>query len=144
MVAIDDLEVKGDAIKDQTDKLAGVAPVTGQTTANWNSGVGTSGETGADLVAIGSHGVRYKLHSFLINISALAAGATVTVRLFMQVDGAERKVYQQTFTKGTDPDGLWIVNGAVGIHEALRCESHSNNAADDGKAIDYDYMLEEM
>jgi len=53
-------------------------------------------------------------------------------------------VYEQSFTGGTDPDGLWIINGTVGIHEALRVEVESNNAADNGLAVNYDYMLEAM
>lgn len=110
--------------------------------ANWNSGVATSGNPGADLASIGANDTKNKLHSLLVNISALTAGATVRVRLFMQVNGVESQVYNQTFIKGTDPDGLWIVNGTVGIHEALRAELHSDNPADDSKAVDYDYMLE--
>jgi hypothetical protein len=66
------------------------------------------------------------------------------LNLFMKVNGAERKVYHQSFTKGTDPDGLWIVNGTVGIHDVLRVELESNNAADNGKAVDYNYIVEVM
>lgn len=125
-------------------KLAGETPVTGAATANWQSGTGTSGETGADLVTIGANDTSYKLHSLSINISALTAGATITVKLFKQVHGTERKVYDTSFLQGTDPDGLWIVNGTVGLHEALRVEVQSNNAGDNGLAVDYDYMLEAM
>jgi len=139
--ATDSLEAIVDNI---LSKLAGEAPVSNSVTANWQSGTGTSGETGADLVTIGAHDTKYKLHSLLVNISALTVGATITVKLFMQVHGTERKVYNQSFTKGTDPDGLWIVNGTVGIHEALRVEVQSNNAGDNGLAIDYDYTLEAM
>jgi len=110
--------------------------------ANWNSGVATSGNPGADLVSIGANDTKNKLHSLLLNISSLTGGATVRVRLFMEVNSVESQVYNQTFIKGTDPDGLWIVNGTVGIHEVLRAELHSDNPADDGKAVDYDYMLE--
>jgi len=62
----------------------------------------------------------------------------------MQVNGTERKVYQEDFNKGTDPDGCWIVNGTVGIHEAIRVEAQSNRAVDNGVALHYDYMLEAM
>ena len=133
-----------DAAEAKLDKLAGETPITGSVTANWQSGTGTSGETGADLVSLGANDTRYKLHSLLVNISALTLGATITVKLFMQVHGTERKVYSQNFTQGTDPDGLWIVNGTVGIHEALRVEVQSDNAGDNGLAVDYDYMLESM
>jgi hypothetical protein len=71
-------------------------------------------------------------------------GNTITVRLYMQVNGVERKVYDQTFDATSDPPGVWVVNGTVGIHEVLRVTLQSNNAADNGQAVDYDYSLEEM
>jgi len=117
-------------------------PYVGCATANWNSGTATSGNPGAELVTIGADDTEYKLHSLVVGISSLTDGATVRVRLFMEVNGVEQEVYNQTFLKGTDPNGLWIVNGTVGIHEVLRVELHNDNAADDGKAVSYDYMLE--
>ena len=95
-------------------------------------------------MTIGADDTKKKLHSLLLSIHNFALGGKVTVKLFMQVNGTERKVYQEDFNKGTDPDGLWVVNGTVGIHEALRVELQSNRAADNGVAIDYDYMLEAM
>jgi len=62
----------------------------------------------------------------------------------MKVKGTERKVYEQAFNAATDPPGLWIVNGTVAIHEALRVTLQSNEAADNGQAVDYDFMLEAM
>ena len=141
---LDALKALIDAVEAKLNKLAGETPVTGSVTGNWYSGTATSGETGADLVTIGSNNTRKKLHSLLINISLLQVVAKVTVKLFMQVNGTERKVYQEEFTKGTEPDGLWIVNGTVGIHEVLRVEVTSNKTADNGAAIGYDYMLEAM
>ena len=131
-------------LKEQINKLAGLAPESDSVTGNWQSGTGTSGEAGVDLVTIGASGSRYKLHSLLVNISALTPGATINAKLFMAINGAERKVYDQAFTPGTDPDGLWIVNGTLAIHEALRVEVESDNAGDNGLAIDYDYMMEAM
>jgi len=125
-------------------RLRGETPGAGATIANWQSGEGTSEETGADLGTIGAADTKYKLHSLLVNISALTEGAAITVKLFMQVNGTERKVYSQEFIQGEDPDGLWIVNGTIGIHEVLRIEVQSNNAGDNDKAIDYNYLLEEM
>jgi len=125
-------------------RLRGEAPVSGSVTADWQSATGTSGEIGADLVTIGTSNTKYKLHSLMVNISALTDGAIIVLKLFTKVNGSERKVYHQSFTKGTDPDGLWIVNGTVGIHQGLRVELYSNNAADNGKYVEYDYMLEVM
>ena len=132
------------AIKTQTDKLAGATPVSDSVTANWQSGTATSGESGADLVTIGANDTKNKVHSLLVSIHNLTVGATVMVKMFQQVKGTERKVYEQPYVVGTDPDGLWIVDASVGIHEVTRVEVQSNNETDNGLAIDYDYFLEVM
>jgi len=146
------------AIKTQTDKLAGETPVEGTVTANWNTSTGTSGEAGEDLLggasaegAIGAAATRYKLHSLLLDVNALTDGAKIHVKLFMKVNGNERKVYDQEFTVPTTaagetppPDtlGLWIVNGTVGIHDELRVEVYSDT--NESVAIAFTYMLEAM
>lgn len=130
----DELEAKFDGIKNQTDKLAGQAPATGSATQDWQVAE-------FDVVSIGANNTKYKLHSLLLSIHNLV-GTAITVRLYTQVNGIERKVYEQAFDATTDPPGLWIVNGTVGIHEVLRVTLQSNNAADNGQAVDYDYMLE--
>jgi len=133
---IDALEAKGDTVKAQTDKLAGESPVTGSTTANWNAAE-------ADVVSIGTHDTKYKVHSLLLSIHNLI-GSVITVRLYKRVNGVERKVYEQSFNAATDPPGLWVINGTLGIHEALRVTLQSNDATDNGKSVDYDCMLEAM
>ncbi len=135
------------AVKTQTDKLAGAAPGVGSTTANWNTSTGTSGETGEDLVTIGANDVKNKVHSLVLDISALTNGSVVTVKMFQQVNGVEKKVYSEGFVKqaqaqGSEPDGLWIIAGTVGIHEALRVEVYSST--NESVAIGYDVMLEAM
>ncbi|MBA7545909.1 hypothetical protein ES705_38289 [subsurface metagenome] len=129
--------------------MAGEDPVSGATAAyDWNTaGGGTSTEGGGDVVTIGADDTKYKLHSLLLDVSALSDGAEIHVKLFMQVNGNEKKVYDQTFivptgTTPPDTDGLWIVNGSVAIHEALRVEVYSDTV--EAVAIGYDYMLEVM
>ena len=141
---LDALKALIDAVEGKLDKLAGETPTSGSVTANWQSGMATSGETGADVVTFGANDTRKKLHSLLLSIHNFASGGKVTIKLFMQVNGTERKVYQEDFNKGNDPDGCWVVNGTVGIHEAVRVEAQSNRAADNGVALHYDYMLEAM
>lgn len=141
---LDALKVLLDSIQVKLDKLAGEAPLSGSVAGNWNSGVAASGETGANVVTIGANDTKKKLHSLILSIHNFQSGGKVTVKLFTQVKGIERKVYQEDFNKGTDPDGLWVVNGTVGIHEAVRVEVQSNRAVDNGVAIDYDCMLEAM
>lgn len=113
----------------------GLPPVTGSTPGNWQAAE-------ANIVQIGAANTKYKLHSLLLDINALVG--TVTIRMYQQVVGVERRVYQQNFTVAADGPGLWIVNGTVGIHEVLRVTAQSDNAGDNGQAIGYDYLLEAM
>jgi hypothetical protein len=133
---LDALGIKLDDIDIQTDKLTGQSPVIGSKTWDWQLAE-------SEVVSIGASGTRYKLHSLLLSIHNLM-GTTVTVRLYIRVNGTERKVYEQSFDTSADPPGLWVVNGTVGIHEVLRVTLESNNAADNGQAVDYDYLLEAM
>jgi len=136
LAELDQLGVTSDAIKTATDKLAGEAPGTGSTTADWQTAE-------SDVISLGADGTRHKLHSLLLSIHNLV-GTVITVRLYTKVKGVERKVYEQAFDATTDPPGLWIVNGTVGIHDILRVTLQSNNAADNGQVVDYDHMLEAM
>ncbi len=117
-------------------KSQGGTPVTGSATGNWQAGE-------ADVVSIGAEGVRNKIHDLTISIHNLV-GTIITVRLYKKVNGVERKCYEQSFDAAVDPPGLPIINGTWGIHGILRATLQSNNAADDGKELDYDCMLEAM
>jgi len=123
-------------IESQTDKLTGEAPVTGSATQNWQTAE-------AEVVSIGAVNTRYKVHDLSLNISALA-GTAITVRLYKKINGVERKVYEQVFNINTDPPGLPIINGTWSIHDVLKVTLQSNRTADNGIAVDYDYMLEAM
>jgi hypothetical protein len=115
---------------------ADVEPTTGNATADWNTAE-------SEVVTIGAADTLYRLHSLLVSIYNLA-GTVITVRLYMAINGTERKVYEQTFNAATDPPGLWLVNGTIGIHQVLRVTVESNDVADNGKEVDYDYLLEAM
>jgi hypothetical protein len=132
----DDLESRANDIKSQTDKLAGETPGEGTTTADWQTAE-------ADVVSIGASGVRNKIHDLTVSIHNLV-GTQVTAKLYKTVNGIERKVYEQRFDTTIDPPGLPIVNGSWAIHGVLRVTLQSNDAADNGKAVDYDFMLEAM
>ncbi len=123
-------------IESQTDKLAGVAPVTGAATQNWQTAE-------ADVVSIGAGNTRNKVHDLSLSVSNLV-GTVITVRLYKKVNGVERKVYEQAFNAATDPPGLPVINGTWATHDIIRVTLQSNNAADNGKAVDYDYLLEAM
>ncbi|QBX63324.1 hypothetical protein [Dehalococcoides mccartyi] len=134
--AVAALEAKLDAVKIQTDKLAGQSPVEGSANHDWQVA-----ET--DVVSIGAVGIRNKIHDLTLSIHNLA-GTQIAVRLYKAVDGIERKVYEQVFDASADSSGLPVINGSWAIHNILRVTLQSNNAADNGKNVDYDYMLEEM
>jgi hypothetical protein len=123
-------------IKTQTDKLAGAAPVTGSVTQDWQTAE-------ADVVSIGEAGVSNKVQDLSLNISNLV-GALIIVRLYKNINGVERKVYEQSFNAATDPPGLPIINGTWATHDVIRVSLQSDNAADNGQAVDYDFMLEAM
>jgi len=76
----------------------------------------------------------------LLNIANLANGAVVTVRLFHSINDIEKKVHQQSFTRGIDPDGLWIIGGVMAISGTLRCELKSDNLADTAKSIAWEWV----
>ncbi len=130
------LNTKADAIKARTDNLAGEIPLQGEITADWQT-------VETDVVSIGTAGVRRKIHDLTLSIHNLV-GTQIRIRLYKKVNSAERKVYDQVFDATADPAGLPVINGTWGIHDVLRVTLQSNNAADNGKAVDYDCMLEEM
>jgi hypothetical protein len=124
------------AVKAQTDKLAGETPGTGWVNRDWQIAE-------SEVARVGAAGIKNKLQSLLVSIHNLA-GTVITTRLYMNINGVERKVYEQAFNATTDPPGLWIVNGTLAIHDVLRVTLQSNEVADNGKAVDFDYLLEAM
>jgi hypothetical protein len=123
-------------IKTQTEKLAGAAPVTGSTTQDWQTAE-------ADVVSIGEAGVSNKVQDLSLNISNLV-GTLIIVRLYKNINGVERKLYEQSFNAATDPPGLPIINGTWATHDVIRVSLQSDNAADNGQPVDYDCLLEAM
>lgn len=130
------LHGKADDIRSQTDRLAGETPGQGSITADWQVAE-------ADVVSVGATDTSYKIHDLTLGVHNLV-GSQVTVRLYKGINGTERKVYEQNFDATSDPPGLPVINGTWAIHGVLRVTLQSNNAADNGKAVDYDFMLEAM
>ena len=69
-------------------------------------------------------------------LSKVVGEATATLQSLLK--------QQAAFDAIADPPGLWVINGTVGIHEGLRATLQSNDAADNGQSVDFDYMLEVM
>ena len=122
-------------IKDQTDKLAGLAPVAGSATQDWQTAE-------ADVVSIGEAGVSNKVQDLSLNISNLVG--VLIIRLYKNVNGVERKLYEQSFNAAAEPPGLPIINGTWATHDVIRVSLQSDNAADNGQAVDYNCLLEAM
>ena len=122
-------------IKDQTDKLAGLAPVTGSATQDWQTAE-------ADVVSVGEAGVSNKIQDLSLNVSNLVG--VLIIRLYKNVNGVERKLYEQSFNAAAEPPGLPIINGTWATHDVIRVSLQSDNAADNGQAVDYDCLLEAM
>ncbi len=117
-------------------KSEGMTPVSNWVEGNW-------GDDEQEVVTIGAAGFKCKVQSLLLSIRNLV-GTSITVRMYLVVNGEEDKVYEQSFDPSSDPPGLWIINGTVGIHEALRVTLQSNSEDDSGEAVGYDYLLEAM
>lgn len=136
---ISSVELDVALIKTQTAKLAGVAPGVGAVSKNWQAAE-------QDLVSIGADNVKNKLHLLVVGIQNLAGN--IAIRLYMQVNGVERRIYPipagTTFSAAADAPAIPVVDGTMGIHEVLRVTVQSDNAADNGQSVDYDYLLEAM
>jgi hypothetical protein len=103
---------------------------------NLNGGTASSGNPGADVLTIPAEG-RIEILCAVISIRNCAGGASITIRAYTDVNGVEDEIYNQTFTKGTDPDGVLVVNGNFGANEPVRLEMHSDNGADTGVDVPY-------
>ena len=116
----------------------GLPPATGSIAQNWQAAE-------ADVFSFGAANTKYKCHLAAVSMHNLI-GNVIRIRAYRQVVGVERKFYDQTFdmAAGTDVVAVDVINGTVGIHEVIRITLLSNNAADNGQAVDYEYMLERM
>lgn len=120
--------------------------VSSTTTANWNSGVAASGNPGADLWTHGSVGQWWRLQEayLLIFPGIWNVGATITVRAYEIMMGGEREVLNDGWlADGTDGELAFIFWWAMGldIYGPVRVEVFSDQAADDGVAVPYEYRF---
>jgi len=116
--------------------------VDGSVTANWNSGVATSGLAGADLFSIGRAGQWYLLNQGCVLVAGFNVAATITIREYGWVMGAERLLYTDTYTFADDIVffSIWLDMEMYGIY---RVEIHSDQATDDGLTVPYEYRIKD-
>ena len=123
----------------QLGKLHGQTPVQGTITQNWNTAEAT-------VCIIGAAGTRYKVQSAITDISALVGN--ITFRMYITVNGVLRQIFPpvlaSTVISGTNCAGIALINGTFGIANALQITAQSDNIADNGKAIGFEYFLEAM
>ena len=105
----------------------------GSTTHNWQVAEQT-------VTTIGGIGATNKIHSLLLDISTLTGN--ITVRLYHNINGVQRQTYSQVFSVAADGPGLWIINGTLAIHGLLVVSAQSDDAADNGRAIGWEYLIE--
>lgn len=116
--------------------------VTASTVGNWNSGVGTSGQPGADLFTLGHAGQWWKLTEAYLLLAAFNAAATVTVRAYETLIGAEREVLNDDWVVAVDGEIAYIFwFWDLHMFGPVRVEVYSDQAADDGLAAPYEYRF---
>jgi len=115
--------------------------VPGTTTANWNSGVATSGQPGADVITIGGPGKWYRLNQFIIIMTGFSALATVYTREYLDVAGVNRLILVDDY--GPPPPVLAFMSWwfDAEFYGPYRVEVYSDQAADDGLAVPYEYRI---
>jgi hypothetical protein len=116
--------------------------VPGEVTANWNSGVATSGLAGADLFTVGSVGQWFRLTEAFLVLAGFDLAATVTIRVFLTIAGAERMMPEDDWEPAFDGDLAYILwFWEIQIYGVLRIEVYSDQAADDGHTAEFEYRV---
>jgi len=114
--------------------------VPGTVTANWNSGVATSGKPGADLFTAGGVGQWFRLTEAYLILTGFNPAATVTVRAYLTIAGEEREIGDEEWEVAVDgPLAYLFWFWELEIYGPLRFEVHSDQAADDGFTATYEY-----
>ena len=120
------------------------AIVPGTIVRNWNSGIATSGNAGGDLFTLGTVGQWWRLQEAYLRIDAFNIAATVTIRAYEILMGAEREIMNDDWVVALDGDIAFIIwFWEIEMYGPLRIEVFSNVAADDGLAAPYEYRTKE-
>lgn len=116
--------------------------VIGATTANWNSGAAPSGAAGATLATMGAPGQWYRLNQFTVITAGFNIAATVYIRGYMDVAGANRLVMADDWPM---PEELVFLSWwfDAEFYGPFRVEVYSDQAVDDGLAVTYEYRIKD-
>jgi len=118
--------------------------ITGTVRRNWNSGVATSGQPGGDLFTYGRADQWWRLSEAYLRLASFNAAATVTIRAYLTLMGAERTLMNDDWTVALDGEIAYIIwFWDVQIFGSCRIEVYSDQAADDGLAAPYEYRVKD-
>ena len=112
--------------------LGGDTVTVGTATQNWNAAE-------ANIVQIGTNDTPNELGSVEVSLHNLVGN--VTLRMYKQINGTERQFFEQIWVAAAMPVGVVLINSTWKINEVLRITAESDAAADDGQAIDYEYII---
>ncbi|MDD5700439.1 MAG: hypothetical protein PHU23_00190 [Dehalococcoidales bacterium] len=116
--------------------------VPGNTTANWNSGVATSGNPGADLVTIGTPGQWCDVSNAVLRLADFNVAATVTVRAYTNMMGVEVEIMNEDYSVAADGEVVFMIWWwEVEQYGAVRVEVFSDQVADDGVTVSHEYRI---
>jgi len=116
--------------------------IPGSTTAAWNGGLAPSGAAGATLVTIGGAGQWYRLNQFTIVTVGFNIAATVYVRCYMDLAGVNRLVIADDWAMPEEVIFLsWWFDAE--FYGPFRVEIFSDQAADDGLNVTYEYRIKD-
>ena len=116
--------------------------VPGTVEADWNSGVATSGQAGADLFTYGGVGQWWRLTEAWLVLTGFDLAATVTIRVYYTIAGEEREMPPDEWEVAFDGPLAYILwFWEIEIYGPLRVEVHSDQAADDGFTASYEYRV---
>lgn len=119
--------------------LVGMPGTNGNLAGNWQAAETT-------IVTIGAALLRIKIHNLTIGIAALAGN--ITIRMYTDVNGVQRRIFPipaaTTFSVAGDAPAIPVINGTMGFRNAVRITAQSDAVADNGRIIEYDYLVEAM
>ena len=91
------------------------------------------------ITNLGGIGVINMVHLLLLDISALVGN--ITIRLYANINGVQQQCYSQIFSVAIDGPGLPIINGTLALYGIVVVTAQSDNPADDGQPIGWEYIL---
>ncbi len=135
--------------------MKGVVTHINGTQVTGESGAANIGAGAVDIISLAADGNRKELNGVFLSMTgsgaSVTAGATVTIRVYRAINGVERQVDQFTVIKGTDPDGIPIVNSwvpiesnALGAVTAFRVSMQGSNPADNAVLVPFCYTTRLM